>query len=217
MSWGRRSVEAIAFAGMLFASACTSGDRSPAASPPRAPAQTPPASPAPAPSTDADSLAIEHAREAASTLGRTLKTRLLAAMAESGPIGALEVCSTEAQLRTREVGEGASARVGRSSLRLRNEANTGPDWVRDALSRLGERPAAGVQPIRVVVEADGRRVARFAAPIAVEGPCLTCHGPRDSLAPDLREALARRYPNDRALGYAVGDLRGLVWAEVDVR
>ncbi len=55
-----------------------------------------------------------------------------------------------------------------------------------------------------------------AAPIPVEGPCLTCHGARESLAPELRQALARRYPEDAAVGYAVGDLRGLVWAEVDV-
>lgn len=151
------------------------------------------------------------------TLGRTLKGRLLAALAESGPVGALEVCATEAQTRTGEVGRQADARVGRSSLRLRNPANAGPEWVREALARLGERPASGVTPIRLVADVEGRRVARFAAPIPVEGPCLTCHGARESLAPDLRDALARRYPEDAAVGYAVGDLRGLVWAEVDVR
>lgn len=150
-------------------------------------------------------------------LGRTLKARVVAAMAESGPVGALGVCATEAQALTRGVADSTSASVGRASLRLRNPANAGPEWVRTELERLGERPASGVAPIRTVTEADGRRVARFAGPIAIEGPCLTCHGPRESLAQDLRAALAERYPDDRAVGYALGDLRGLIWAEVEVR
>ena len=42
--------------------------------------------------------------------------------------------------------------------------------------------------------------------------CVTCHG--ESLAPDVQERLAERYPTDRATGYRVGDLRGVFWAEL---
>lgn len=164
-----------------------------------------------------EAAALARATEAARELGRTLKARVVAAMAASGPVGALEVCAAEAQTLTGQVAGTTAARVGRASLRLRNPANAGPEWVHAELVRLGERPAAGVAPVRTVTEVDGRQVARFAAPITIEGPCLTCHGPADALAEDVRAALAERYPADRAVGYALGDLRGLVWAEVDVR
>ena len=39
-------------------------------------------------------------------------------------------------------------------------------------------------------------------------------GRRDGLPPPEREELARRYPEDRATGYRVGDLRGAVSVRV---
>ncbi len=152
------------------------------------------------------------ARDAAQALGRALKTRLLAAMAE-GPRAAVEACANEAQAITARVGEEHGARVGRSSLRLRNPANAGPAWVTEWLEAQGERPAEGVTPLAT---AGGWR-ARFIGPIAIEGPCLACHGPEEGIAPDVRALLDERYPGDRARGYALGDLRGAIWAEVDLR
>ncbi|MCA9605287.1 MAG: DUF3365 domain-containing protein [Myxococcales bacterium] len=183
--------------------------------------EEPAAEPAPEPreptepaSPNAESAARESARDAAQQLGRALKTRLLAAMAE-GPRAAVEVCSNEARTITARVAEETGARVGRSSLRLRNPDNAGPAWVRTWLETTGERAAEGVTPTTTM--ADDGRVARFVAPIAIEGPCLTCHGPEDGIAPDVRALLDERYPEDHARGYQLGDLRGAIWAEVDVR
>ncbi len=47
--------------------------------------------------------------------------------------------------------------------------------------------------------------------------CVTCHGPTDALAPDVKQVLATRYPGDQATGYALGDLRGIAWAELPAR
>ena len=47
------------------------------------------------------------------------------------------------------------------------------------------------------------------APISIGNPlCLTCHGEADALPPAIRDRLAESYPDDRAVGYAEGDLRG---------
>ena len=43
-------------------------------------------------------------------------------------------------------------------------------------------------------------------PIAVEGPCLTCHG--KAIPDPVARAIADRYPDDAATGYDAGDLRG---------
>jgi hypothetical protein len=50
----------------------------------------------------------------------------------------------------------------------------------------------------------------------VEAPCLSCHGPREAIVPAVVSSLEARYPDDRATGYAAGDLRGALWAEAEV-
>lgn len=166
-----------------------------------------------APATDAERRAVTEAREAAQHLGRTLRERLLEAL-EEGPASGARVCATEAQAMTEQAARERDARVGRSSLRLRNTANAGPAWVGEWLEARGERPAVGVEPSTAI--AGDPAVARFVAPIAVEGPCLLCHGAPGSIPPDVRALLDERYPNDRAIGYGEGDLRGALWAEVAV-
>jgi len=48
--------------------------------------------------------------------------------------------------------------------------------------------------------------------IATEPGCLACHG--SEVAEPVRAAIAERYPDDHATGFAVGDLRGALWVEV---
>jgi hypothetical protein len=50
-------------------------------------------------------------------------------------------------------------------------------------------------------------------PIEVRRRCLACHAARPELAAATRAWLERAYPDDRAVGYAMGDLRGFWWAE----
>lgn len=47
-------------------------------------------------------------------------------------------------------------------------------------------------------------------PIKTGAVCLNCHGPSEALVAGVRERLHELYPNDRATGYAAGDLRGMV-------
>jgi len=51
-------------------------------------------------------------------------------------------------------------------------------------------------------------------PITVVGLCTRCHGDPASFSPELRAAISKAYPDDRATGFAEGDLRGFFWAEV---
>lgn len=160
----------------------------------------------------AEEAALQRAEGAAMTLGRTLKQRLTEAMAEGGPPRAVSVCADEAQVLTAQAGEQHQASVGRSSKRLRNPDNQGPDWVHDWLREQGDRPAAEARPLTKVV-GDRARVVR---PIAMEGMCLTCHGPPEGIAPEVRAVLRERYPEDQATGYREGDLRGALWAQTRV-
>ncbi|RME29235.1 MAG: DUF3365 domain-containing protein [Deltaproteobacteria bacterium] len=169
------------------------------------------------PSTPAEQAAVEKARAAARTLGQTLKSELQAAIADGGPSRGIAVCNVRAPQVAAAVAQETGVRIGRSSLRLRNPDNAGPDWVRSWLQATGERKAEGLAPEARIVDVDGTPVARLIVPIPVEPVCLACHGPADTLAADVAAALAERYPQDAATGYAVGDLRGVLWAEAPVQ
>jgi len=163
-----------------------------------------------------DAAALERASAAARELGQTLKGRLMGAMAEGGPAAAVDLCATQARELTAAVGQRAEARVGRSSLRLRNPANAAPPWVAAWLEAQGERPAEGVEGIRQVVDTEDGRSARVLVPIAVEAPCLVCHGDPAAIPAEVKTVLQARYPEDRATGYRLGDLRGALFAELRI-
>jgi hypothetical protein len=185
----------------------------------------------------ADQQAIAGARAAAMKFGTTLRARLTLALAAPGaPRSAIEVCATEearlrratgggrrpehmaeAQPMGAEVARTTGARAGRASLRLRNPRNAASDWVKTWLDEQGERAAAGVKTYAAVVDTPQGRVARVINPIAVEDLCTACHGAPESLDAGVREVLAAKYPEDRAVGYRAGDLRGALWAEGPAR
>ena len=70
--------------------------------------------------------------------------------------------------------------------------------------------AEGADRAPVVVPLPDNRTG-YVEPIVTQPLCLACHG--SSLAPEIAERLAADYPDDRATGFEVGDLRGVFWAE----
>ena len=53
---------------------------------------------------------------------------------------------------------------------------------------------------------DGKRQFRFMKAIPTGALCLQCHG--SSISPEVSARLAELYPDDKATGYATGDIRG---------
>lgn len=150
-------------------------------------------------------------------LGKTLKGKLQSEIKAGGASSALDVCNTDAKQIEDGVLSESGVKVGRSSLRLRNpEHNAAPDWVATWLKEQGERKRAGVEPAKEVVETPDGKVARLIVPLEVEAACLACHGPTEQLAEGVAPKLAELYPDDQAVGYALGDLRGALWAEAPV-
>ena len=176
-------------------------------------APAPVATPA-APSPDDRALAMA-ASIVADTSAR-LQARMTQEMHQSPPDQVAVDCSIEASALTQVVPDGSSAHVGRASLRLRNPENSGPPWVQAWLQAQGERPMAGVAGFARVEDTPEGRVARVLRPIPVMPHCLTCHGDEATLSAEVRGVLRERYPDDQATGYAAGDLRGALWAEVPV-
>jgi hypothetical protein len=140
---------------------------------------------------------------AAKALGKRLKERLTGVMQAEGPVAAARVCADEAQVLTAAANSGG-VKVGRSSMKLRNPGNAPPAWVATWLAAGSATPWTSSEG----------GVSRAILPIVIEPACLTCHGDKSGIPPEVASLLAERYPNDAATGYAVGDLRGALWAEV---
>lgn len=153
--------------------------------------------------------AVQAADAAIAALQRRLAGRLLEELRQGGPARALAVCRDEAPALSAETARAQGVRVGRTSHRLRNPGNAAPAWAQALVASGAGRKAASVQP--TVVDLGDR--AGVLRPIATAGVCLQCHGPAAGLSPEVRAFLATAYPDDRAVGFAEGDLRGFAWAE----
>ncbi len=147
----------------------------------------------------------ERALEAQKALFERLSTALLSAMANGGPTAAIETCSKQAPKIAAEVGRKHGVRIGRTSFRLRNPSNQPPEWAAEFIEQRVEEP----QFVELENQATGALL-----PIRVQGQCLTCHGPADTIADDVKQQLAQQYPEDQATGFNAGDLRGWFWVEV---
>jgi Protein of unknown function (DUF3365) len=148
------------------------------------------------------------AEAAIAQLRAKLLTRVTEVMGQGGPVKAIEVCSTEALALTGEIGRAQGIELGRTSFRVRNPANAPRPWAADTVSAGAGLKAADARPALFDL---GDRIGVL-QPMPVGAVCLTCHGA--VLPPGVAEAVKARYPDDRAIGFAEGDLRGFFWAEV---
>lgn len=154
--------------------------------------------------------ATEIGQEAAGRLAATLMQQLSTQMAEGGPEAAIEFCSDEAM----DLTHGVSTALGdldvkRTSTRVRNPENAPDSLERAALSRFEAEIEAGSLPANWV-QTSGDDELRYYQPLVVNEMCTQCHGPADALQPAVRTRLEMLYPEDRAVGYAAGDFRGLI-------
>jgi len=167
----------------------------------------------PAPTKRDDVTPDQRARGAAliGELKKTLLQTLTAAMGQGVP-AAIATCHTDAPSLTAAVSrEGAV--VGRATNKPRNPKNEASGWQAEALAHFEKLKSSGTplpgQSFARVLP-DGR--IAYAEPLVIQELCLNCHG--SAIAPEVQAALASSYPNDRATGYAVGDLRGVAWVEL---
>lgn len=139
--------------------------------------------------------------------GGTLKPQLKKALAQGGVQQAIEVCSVQAPEIAKNLSMSTQWQVKRVSLKARNNHNATPNaWERSTLEEFGQRQQQGESAktiAKAVVIGDEFRFmkAQGTAPL-----CLTCHGSK--LTAETKAALKEFYPEDKATGYSLGEIRG---------
>ncbi len=174
----------------------------------------------PATSTVADTEQnLEVCRAATKKLGSALKSALMGAMGENGPVAAMNVCHDEAEAIAKEICEEDGLEVGRTSRKFRNPSNAPDEWEKAGLETFATRITAGEKPQDLELwgtftNADGERTFRYLKAIRTGSLCLKCHGDKPSAG--VAKILADLYPEDQALGFAKGDLRGAFTVQLEL-
>ena len=153
---------------------------------------------------------VTASREALRDFAGELKGELIAAMKEGGPVNAVSVCSEKAPGIAARVSREKGWEVGRTSLRVRNPRNAPDDWEAKVLESFEERRRQGEDPGTMehseVVKEDGKSLFRYMKAIPAGELCLTCHG--KDIDPGLSARISELYPEDRATGFSLGEIRG---------
>lgn len=155
---------------------------------------------------------VVEARGVATSVPPQLLSVLQQEIAKGGPEGAIAVCREQAPAMAKAASERTGWTVKRVSLRNRNPKAVPDAWERVVLEDFDRRRAAGEAPgtlerAEIVVEGN-QSFMRYMRALPTIELCTQCHGPADRLSPAVKAQLAQLYPDDRATGYAVGDIRG---------
>ena len=139
--------------------------------------------------------------------GGTLKPQLKKALKSGGPVKAIEVCSVKAPEIAKKLSSETGWKVKRVSLKARNSKTAIPDaWERKVLMQFDARQAKGEKAEKMAYAevVDGR--FRFMKAQGVGGVCMNCHA--EKIKAPVAKALKHHYPDDKARGYSLGQIRG---------
>ena len=147
-------------------------------------------------------------------LGKELKKNLKAKLQEDiSGLSAIEFCANKAAQITGEINKklpnGVSVR--RVALKYRNPANK-PDSVDAKVLEQFQKELDNKTFVKKPLLVDVNGTKRVYVPILVDKVCLKCHG--QNIDPKISQVIKKYYPNDKATGFKLGDLRGAMVAEI---
>ena len=154
----------------------------------------------------------ENASSQIKLLAGNLQKELSTAMQSQGPVSAVSVCNLKAPEIADEINSSSPINVKRTSLKIRNPNNAPDDWERKVLNMFANQLQEGVPVSDLVyserIDSDDSSTFRMMKAIPVQPVCLTCHGNEQVIIDDVKNIILTNYPNDKATGYAAGELRG---------
>lgn len=169
-----------------------------------------------APPDEATRLAmLEEGRKASTELLTSVRSELLKAIEASGPLRAIVVCKYTVPEISSAVSRKYGARVTRVTLTPRNPVLGWADaWEQKVLLQFEERVARGEKAdgmeFHEVVQEPSARYMRYMRALPMQPACMHCHGPADQISESIRNQLTHDYPHDKAVGLALGKVRGAV-------
>jgi hypothetical protein len=145
---------------------------------------------------------------------KDLKGVLISQIQTNGVLKAVSVCSDTAQVLTNNFGIQKGVYIRRVSFKNRNGNNYPDDFEKKVLSKFellyqNKELNSETEHAEIVQEGEFKYL-RYLKPILVQAECLNCHGSENEIVLEVKQFIAQEYPNDKAVGYLIGDLRGAV-------
>jgi hypothetical protein len=162
--------------------------------------------------------ALMDARQVSDQLAEKVRSLLLQEIGKGGFSSAVRVCSELAQEMTRQFNAQTGHDARRISLKYRNPKNVPDAYEQRKLEEfniLNQKKELSNE-YSEVTEEQGKKYLRYLRPLIVAPLCITCHGPKENIPQEVKAILAERYPDDRATGFLVGDVRGAITVKIPV-
>lgn len=153
-----------------------------------------------------DSTYVTQGNRIAAATFDSLRTTLTKTISAAGIDSAIAVCREKAIPLTSIYAD--SVDIRRTALRYRNPVNRPDSLEESVLKEFEKNMAAGPVPSpRLVRNSLGE--VHFFKPIVTQPMCLNCHGtPGKQVGESTLNRLKSLYPDDQALDFQAGDLRG---------
>ncbi len=143
-------------------------------------------------------------------LGNEVKINMQA----NGPVKTVEFCSLHALSMTDQIAKETGTQIKRLSLKNRNPVNAATGEEKELLEKWEKMVQSGqsLPGHELKKTAEGGMV--YYKPLLINNEaCLKCHGDIAEGSP-VAKAIHATYPEDKAVGYKMGDLRGMIKVEM---
>jgi sulfite reductase alpha subunit-like flavoprotein len=149
-------------------------------------------------------------KEIAQATVKELGSNLMKHMKEGGPQQAIPFCNASANPLTEEIAKKYNVSIKRTSHKIRNDDNK-PNEAEETILKQYFASISNNEELKPIVSKDEEGKVHFYAPIKLEAKCLACHGTIGQEVSIRTDSILKvLYPNDKATGFKVGDLRGIV-------
>ncbi|CAC9626456.1 hypothetical protein [uncultured Gammaproteobacteria bacterium] len=139
--------------------------------------------------------------------GNALKPALKKAIKTKGLEHAVEFCAVKAPEITKKINQqNKEWTIKRVSLKNRNPSAKPDNWERKVLKMFDKRQSNGESAKKMAYSEMVNGEFRFMKAQGVQGVCLSCHS--KNIAKNIKSAIDKHYPNDKATGYSLGQIRG---------
>ncbi len=155
----------------------------------------------------------ERGLEIAAITQTTMSTQLKKALEEGGVPNAVQYCNLAAYPIADSLSKIHNATIRRVTDKPRNP-NSAMTAHEQEIFRQFQSQWIGNKQVAPIVEQLQNGEVAFYAPIGIQALCTKCHGNLgETLTPENYAVIQQLYPEDQAIGYAEGDLRGM-WSIV---
>ena len=143
-------------------------------------------------------------------MASSLQKHLKAAIKKGGLDNAIDYCHTKAMVLTDSVSRALNVKIKRAAKKNRNPFNE-TDEQESRLFKNYIIEWLSKKPLQAQIIPDQQGHPVYYAPIRINNTvCLKCHGTPGKDIPEERMAKIRKiYPNDKAVNFKYGELRGM--------